>query len=98
MPTSTSSDEEVDEVYETLTAIQEKKKAGYQLICGGDFNGEVGNRSFGNEETVGPFGPNKRNGRGIKLVEWCQEQGLSIANTWTQQKNKTTWVHPRDGT
>ena len=29
------------------------------------------------------------------LIQFCTNQGLVVANTWTPQPKKTTWLHPR---
>ena len=97
MPTSTENNEEVDNIYEDVIELYEKRPDRHQWICGGDFNGEVGNRVFGDSEALGPHGPNKQNNRGRMLVNFCVKYGLVVANTWTHQKNKTTWVHPKTG-
>ena len=45
-----------------------------------------------------PHGPRKRNLRGQNLIQFCTQQGLVEANTWTPQHHKTTWWHPRFNT
>ena len=90
IPTSTTDDEEITETYATLSKMLDKKPTKYTLIGGGDFNAEVGNSTMSNTTAMGPHGPPKQNDRGKMLMNWCEEEGLAITNTWTPQNSKTT--------
>ena len=97
MLTSTTRDDEVLEVYARLSRMLTRKPDKYTLVGGGDFNADVGSTAMGTSTALGPRGPQKRNERGSMLINWCEEEGLAITNTWTTQSNKTTWTHPRFG-
>ena len=49
----------------------------------GDLNAKVGDERFQN--IVGMHGLGRRNERGERLIQFCQENTLIIANTWFQQ-------------
>ena len=38
-PTSTATEEEIDDVYESLSSVLVKRKSRFQVRIGGDFNG-----------------------------------------------------------
>ena len=90
--------EEHETYLQNLETLLSKVKHRYTLILAGDFNAEVGTRSPDTGSALGPHGPPHRNTRGLSLCQFCNEHGLAVANTWTAQRNKTTWWHPRFGT
>ena len=49
----------------------------------GDLNATVGDGRYQN--IVGMHGLGRRNERGERLIQFCQEHKLLIANTWFQQ-------------
>ena len=56
----------------------------------GDWNAKVGNQET--PGLTGNFGLGIRNEEGKKLIEFCQENALVIANTLFQQ-HKTSTLH-----
>jgi len=69
------------------------------LVMGGDWNAQVGagkDRAW--KEVLGPHGDARRTERGETLLGFCEANGLSIANTFCAQKDKTTWTNPYWGT
>ena len=74
-----------------LEALLAHVKARHILIIATDFNAEVGIRDQ-HAQVLGPHGPSKRNLRGQNLIQFCTQQGLVVANTWTPQHNKSTRV------
>ena len=60
----------------------------------GDFNAQVGNQR--DQKIVGPFGKGVRNDNGDKLVDFCKQHKVVIANTWFEQKESSrhTWTSP----
>ena len=68
-------------------------------ILGGDFNGEVGaakDRLW--KHVLGPYGDHRRTKGGEELLQFCEQEGLVVANSFTQQTCKATWFHNRWGT
>ena len=62
----------------------------------GDLNAKVGNERY--QYIVGIHGLGRRNERGERLIQFCQENKLIIANTWFQQpvRKLYTWKSPGD--
>ena len=68
-----------------------------EVICiMGDLNAKVGDERYQN--IVGMNGLGRRNERGERLIQICQENKLIIANTWFQQpvRKLYTWKCPGD--
>ena len=93
-PTSNAEGAEVERVYEDLQDLLEltPKKDVFFII--GDWNAKVGS-----QETPGvtvKFGPGVWNEAGQRLMEFCQENALVIANTLFQQHERRlyTWTSP----
>ena len=65
------------------------------LVVMGDFNAKVGAE---NSTVTGNYGLGERNESGERLVQFCQEEQLIIANTLFQhpKKNLYTWSSPGD--
>lgn len=95
--TKKTADEEVEEFYSKVDeAIWRFTKRGELTIVIGDFNAKVG---FGREgDVVGRYGLGKRNSRGDRLVQFCVENNLFIANTFFKQHPRRlyTWKSPAD--
>ena len=60
----------------------------------GKLNATVGDERYQN--MVGMHGLGRRNERGERLIQFCQENNLIIANTWSQQpvRKLYTWKSP----
>ena len=93
-PTSKAEEVEVKWFYEDLQDLSELTPKNDVLSIIGDWNAKVGS-----QETPGvteKFGLQIRNEAGQRLIEFCQENTLAIANTLFQQ-HKTilyTWTSP----
>ena len=60
-----------------------------EVVLGmGDFNGHVGKRIDGFEDVHGGYGIGKRNVEGRRLLEFCDEKELWVANTWFEKKEQ----------
>ena len=60
----------------------------------GDWNAKVGSQEI--PGVIGKFGPGVQNEAGQRLIEFCQENALVIANTLFQQHKRKlyTWTSP----
>ena len=87
-PTSNAEEAEVERFYEDLLELTPKKDV---LFIIGDWNAKV--RS---QETPGVTGLGVQNEAGQRLIEFCQETLLVIANTLFQQHKRRlyTWTSP----
>ena len=76
--------------YKTLTPTLKKDV----LFIIGDGNAKVGSQET--PEVTGKFGLGMRNEAGQRLIEFCQENALVIANTLFQQHKRRlyTWTSP----
>lgn len=96
MPTSSADDEVVEKIYEKIGEILEDVKSDENLIVMGDWNSVVGKGREG--KAVGEYGLGIRNERGDRLVEFCAEHNLVLANTWFKHHERRlyTWMKPGD--
>ena len=93
-PTINVKQAEVEQFYEDLQDLLEvtPKKDVFFII--GDWNAKVGSQET--PGVTGKFGLGGQNGAGQRLVEFCQENKLVIANTLFQQHKRRlyTWTSP----
>ena len=85
-PTSNAEEAEVDRFYEDLQDLLELTPPKDVLLIIGDWNAKVGS-----QETPGvtsKFGLRVQNEAGQRLIEFCQENALVIANTLFQQHKR----------
>ena len=97
-PTTSHSDEETDNFYNTIDKILEKQT--HYTIVMGDFNAKVGGQTNTSERATGCFGLGQRNERGDTLVEWATSKNFKIMNTQFQKKagRRWTWRSPDGNT
>ena len=93
-PTSNAEEIGVERFYEDLQHLLELTPRKDVLFMIGDWNAKVGS-----EETPGvteKFGLGVQNEAGQRLIEFCQENALVIANTLFQQQKRRfyTWTSP----
>ena len=93
-PTSKAEEGEVERFYEDLQDLLELTPKKDVLSIIGDWNAKVGS-----QETLGvtgKFGLGIWNEAGQRLIEFCQEKALVIANTLFQQHKRRlyTWTSP----
>ena len=90
-PTSNAEEAEVERFYEELLELTPKKDV---LFITGDWNAKVGSQET--PGVTGEFGLGIRNESGQRLIEFCQENALVIANTLFQQHKIRlyTWTSP----
>ena len=85
---------EVERFYENLQDHVELTPKKDVLFIKGEWNAKVGNQET--PEVTGKFGLGMQNGAGQRLIEFCQENPLVIANTLFQQHKRRlyTWTSP----
>ena len=93
-PTSYVEETEVERFYDDLQDLLELTPKKDVLFIIGDWNANVGSHKI--PEITGKFGLGVRNEAGQRLIEFCQENTLVIANTLFQQHNRRlyTWTSP----
>ena len=91
-PTSNAEEAEVEQFYEDLQDLLELTHKKDVLFIIGDWNVKVGSQET--PGVTGKFGLGIRNEAGQRLIEFCQENSLVIANTLFQQHKRRlyTWT------
>ena len=85
-PTSNAEEAEVKQFYENLQDLLELTPPKDVLFIIGDWNATVGSQET--PGVTGKFGLGMQNEAGQRLVEFCQENALVIANTLYQQHKR----------
>ena len=80
-PTSNAEEAEVEQFYEDLQDLLELTAKKDALFIIGEWNTKVGSQET--PGVTGKFGLGVQNEAGQRLIEFCQENALVIANTWT---------------
>ena len=93
-PTSNTEEAKVEWFYEDLQDLLELTPKKDVLFIIGDRNAKV--RSQETPRVTGKFGPGVQNEAGQRLIDFCQENTLFIANTLFQQHKRRlyTWTSP----
>ena len=84
--TSNAEEAEVEWFYEDLQDLSELTPPKDVLFIIGDWNAKVGGQET--PGVTGKFGLRMRNEAGQRLIEFCQENALVIANTLFQQHKR----------
>ena len=83
---------EVEQFYEDLQDLLELTPKKDVLFIIGDWNAKIGSQET--PEVIGKFGMGVQNEAGQRLIEFCQESSLVIANTLFQKhKGRLTHGH-----
>ena len=95
-PTRNAEEAEVEWFFEDLQDLLKRTRKKDILFIIGDWNAKVGS-----QETLGltgKFGLGMQNEAGQRLIEFCQQNALVIANSLFQQHNTRldTWTSPDD--
>ena len=85
-PTSNAEEAEVEQFYEDLQDILELTPKKDVLFIIGDWNAKVGSQEI--PGVTGKFGLGMWNEAGQRLIEFCQEDALVIANAFFQQHKR----------
>ena len=89
-PTSNAEEAEVEWFYEDLQDLLELKPKEDVLFIIGDWNAKVGSQEI--PGVTGKFGLEVQNEAGPRLIEFCQENALVIANTLFQQHKRRLYI------
>ena len=94
VPSTNAKEAEVEWFYEDLQDLLEITPKKYVLFIIGDWNAKVGSQEI--PGVTGKFGLGIQNEAGQRLIEFCQENALVIANTLFQQHKRRlyTWTSP----
>ena len=98
-PTSNAKEAEVERIDEDLHDLSELTPKKDVLFIIGDWNAKVGSQET--PRVTGKFGLGVWNEVGQRLIEFCQENALVIANTLFQQHKRrlymdiTRWSTPK---
>ena len=92
--TSNVEEAEVEQFYEDLQDLLELTPKKEVIFIIGDWNAKVGTQEL--PGVTGKFGLGVQNEAGQRLIEFCQENTLIIANTLFQQHKRRlyTWTSP----
>ena len=85
-PTRNAEEAEVEQFYEDLQDLLELTPKKYVLFIIGDWNAKVGSQETAG--VTGKFGLGVQNEAGQRLIEFCQENALVIANALFQQHKR----------
>ena len=90
-PTNNAEEADVEPFYEDLQNLLKLTPKKDVLFIIGDWNAKVGSQETG---VTGKFGLGIQNEAGQRLMEFCQENALVIANTLFQQHKRRlyTWT------
>ena len=89
-PTSNTEEVEVEWFYEDLQDLLELTRPKDVLFIIGDWNAKVGSQET--PGVTGKFGLGEWNEAGQRLIEFCQENVLVIANTLFQQHKRRLYT------
>ena len=89
-PTSNTEEAAVEWFYENLQDLLELIPTKYVLFIIGDWNAKVGSQKT--PGATGKFGLGVQNEAGQRLIEFCQENTLVIANTLFQQHKRRLYT------
>ena len=94
VPTTNAEEAEVERFYEDPQYLLELTPKKDVLLIIGDWNAKVGSQEI--PGVTGKFGHGGQNEAGQRLIEFCQENVLVIANILFQQHKRKlyTWTSP----
>ena len=94
-PTSNAAEAEVEWFYEDLQDLLELTPKKDVLSIIGDWNAKVGSQET--PGVTGKFGLGIQNEAGQRLIAFCLENAVVIANTLFNTREDYTWTSPPDG-
>ena len=93
-PTSNAEEAEIERFYEDLQDLLELIPKKDIIFIIGDWNAKVGSQEI--PGVTGQFGLGVQNEAGQRLIEFCQENALVIANTLFQQHKSRLYTSSPD--
>ena len=90
--TSNAEEAEVEQFYEDLQDFLDLTPKKDVLFIIGDWNAKVGSQET--PGVTGKFGLGIQNEAGLRLIEFCQEKTVVIANTLFQQHKRRLYIWP----
>jgi len=98
-PTSAADDDEIENFYDTLQDILDSVPSQDIKIVMGDFSAKVGS-DVQLKGIVGEHGLGECNERGVKLIDFCASNALTVANSMFlhHPRRKYTWLSPDGNT
>ena len=95
-PTNGADKKDIEEFYRSLQSVMNEIPRKDVVILMGDWNTKIGKGE--ESETVGKYGLGNRNDAGERLLEFCEENALFIANTFFKQPERRLYTgHHRMG-
>jgi exonuclease III len=93
-PTTGADKKDIEEFYRSLQSVMNEIPRKDVVILMGDWNAKRGKGE--GSETVGKYGLGNRKEAGKRLLEFCKENALFIANTFFEQPEQRlyTWTSP----
>ena len=89
-PNSNAEEDDVERFYEDLQDLLELTPKKDVIFIIGDWNAKVGSQET--PGVTGKFGLGIQNEVGQRLIEFCQDNALVIANTLFQQHNRRLYT------
>ena len=89
-PTNNAKEAEVEWFYEDLQNLLELKPKKDVLFIIGNWNAKIGSQEI--PGVTGKFGVGEQNEARQRLIEFCQENALVIANTLFQQHKRRLYI------
>ena len=89
-PTSNAEEAEGEQFYEDQQDLLELTPKKAVLFIIGDWNAKVGSQEI--PGVTGKFGPGVQNEAGQRLIEFCQENTLVMANILFQQHRRWLYI------
>ena len=94
-PTQDHECEEIENLYQKIQNAIKYAKSDEDICIMGDLNAKVGDERYQN--IVEMHGLGRRNERGERLIQFCKEKKLVIANTWFQQPARKLYTRKSPG-
>lgn len=93
-PTCDSSDDDVEEFYNSLETLLKRIPNKEITLLMGDFNAKIGNTENDNHirNIVGKYGIGNRNDRGSRLIQFAIENNMAISNSMFEVHKRRLWT------